>query len=119
MYLYIYTYIPIPVFIYTYTFTTYISSYLLCFLLKRQKWQKCLKSALFLLGCSLSPRKPARYRFSDDREKIVDFVVEFLAMIWKAMVCLGLRRGSTFLADIVKAADYWRAEFNVNQEPSV
>ena len=49
----------------------------------------------------------------------MDFVVDFFAMIWKAMVCLGPRGGSTFLADIVKAADYWRAEFNVKEEPSV
>ena len=31
-------------------------------------------------------------------EKIVNFVVYFFALIWKAMVCLGPRRGPTFLA---------------------
>lgn len=110
----VYTYIPIPVFIYIHIYI-HISSYIYyVFFLKRQKWQKCLTSALFLLGCSSSPRIPknntgnnVKYRFSD--ETFLMFVVKrssilwyfYFTMIWTAMVCLGPRRGSTFLADIV------------------
>ena len=89
--IFVYTYIPIPVFIYIYIYTyiyIHISSYIYyVFFLERQKWQKCLTAALFLLGCSLSPRIPknntannVRYRFSD--ETCLMFVVKRSSILW-------------------------------------